>query len=88
MKQRAKKQIKKITKLVFKLLRSGHPHITHYGLGAFGLALEELYEDMSETLKNTSIAARIAYFADDDAFKDFIDVNQGVCLDEVENFSL
>ena len=52
------------------------------------LAVEQIYEEKEEFIKNVAIANRIARFAKDSDFREFIQEKEKVNLDEVESFSI
>ena len=51
------------------------------------LAVEQIDEEKEELIRHIAIANRIAHYAKDNDFKDFIKKEE-VNLDEVERFSL
>jgi hypothetical protein len=52
------------------------------------LAIEQIYEEKEEFIKHIAIANRIARFAKDSDFREFISEKEKVNLDEVESFSI
>ena len=52
------------------------------------LAIEQIYEEKEEFIKNIAIANRIARFAKDKDFKEFVREKKEVNLDEFESFSI
>ena len=85
---REKKQIKKILKLISLLISHNHKTPEEYGLSAFLLAIEQIYEEKEELIKHIAIANRVARFAKDSDFREFIQEKEKVNLDEVESFSI
>ena len=57
-------------------------------MSAFLLAIEQIYEEKEEMIKNIAIANRIARFAKDSDFKEFVKEKKEVNLDEIESFSI
>jgi hypothetical protein len=52
------------------------------------LAIEQIYEEKEETIRNIAIANRVARYADDNFFKEFVKVKDEINLDETDNFSI
>ena len=79
---------KKILNLISLLISHNHKNPEEYGLSAFLLAIEQIYEEKEELIKHIAIANRIARFAKDSDFREFISEKEKVNLDEVESFSI
>jgi len=52
------------------------------------LAIEQIYEEKEEMIRHIAIANRIAHYAKDSEFKEFVSEKEKVNLDEVESFSI
>ncbi len=54
----------------------------------FFIAIEAIYEEKEENIRNMAVANRMAYYANEDEFREFIRAKEEVNLDEIDEFSL